>query len=634
MNVDDGTVVSSYRTVFAHLHVVGAGRAPELNARALSALITANGEATQALLRLCLDGLALRQDDEGRLVSAELTLPCRKDKVASAAARAAEPTWDERPDRKGKIVRKKWYGKGNSYALTRFTPESDTLTMRLFERYLGALDGKDKMYIHKLPANFFQAAFIQFLRLPFSGMPGIVVGPALKQTAEQVMSFVSLLQGGKQEAEFPSTAERNPERRRNDWESAVEALTKRTEPMEFVRARDHDPRAYDADDPRGDRYINITPEWIAFAESPFPARLPLKITPDFCALFRRRTEGRAKIPERLYICLDMFRGARTDTELGYLVEAGEFLWWHDHADEFSLVTTGGKINLAGLHPLLMVPLEYDRHDRFEQIIGAGRGIELITLKEHRNNRKGRRGHSRKRRLKTEDRLWRVDFSTTGKVNVPEWNERMLGLHFADEPVITWTLVERDGTISEEGRLSGNPILERGLAEKEKLEVLQQKGRWAERKFQPTLKTLTHELVRAIVLLAVEKRTGLAIEDIAWVDKRSGDSIANRRFSMWNFSRLPGLIEWLCVDIATREALPPVPMVVRVSDYLTRYTCPQCGFCRQAKQNEATAHTWRTGNTLHCRQCGFSGVVSQEDSSRLVARKGLEYALKKKGREQE
>lgn len=628
-----------HRTLCAHLHIAGEGNLPELHRQALSELITANGVATQKLLALALCGLVLRRDSEKKVTAAEITLPARADKKKRLAELASAPV-ARAPDTDRKIY------EGNSYRIVEFFPETGMFTVRVLERYPAVIGGKPKELTDKLPANFLQAVFTSFLALPFSGMPDMVVKPALKQTAEQILSYVLLTAGETQDAEQPNAADRHPASALASWQGGLAELTRRTEPMQYVRTKDVE--RFAEDDPRGERVINVTPEWIAFARSPFPARLPLKITPDCCAVFRCRTEGRAKDPDRLYLALDMFDGAGEETPIGKLASCEKLFWWRRHIPEFRPLPFWEGYRLRPARKLLMVPLEYDwrntkgnvragggaprQKGRFEDGLTAPRKICLVTLKEVRNTRRGRKNIARERRLAPGERLWRADFATSADVVVPPWSGRILGIHFSDDPVIAWALVDRVGAVLEEGTLAGNPILAAALDEKEKIERLQRRGKWVDRRFSEPIKTRTHVLARAIAELAVEKQAWLAIEEITWVKKRSGEAAANRRFSMWNYARLATLIGWLGLDIATRGAPHPAPLAATVSDYLGKYTCPACGACRKAKQDKETADTWREGNVLHCRKCGRKGPIPDGFVARLVALRGLEVALKREARQ--
>ncbi|OHA33988.1 MAG: hypothetical protein A3A22_04235 [Candidatus Taylorbacteria bacterium RIFCSPLOWO2_01_FULL_45_34b] len=645
-DTETSETLTSHRTVCAHLHVVGeTGSLPRLVEAALAELITLNGRATQALLSLAKNGLVLRRDKEENLIAAELTLPCRKNKYADVAAKAGEPILATRINNKGKLVTKKWYGEGNSYHIVRFTPETGMFTVRVFDRY--AFD-EELLHLHSevvfgsdlpkgikaktdsLPANFLQAVFTSFLELPFQGFPDIVVKPAMKQAAEQLLSYVQLEAGENQQAEYPDTNERDPELRLVEWQKSLHELSVRTEPFEFVRARDID--YYAETDRRGNRFVNITPEWTKFAESPFARRLPLKIPPEFCILLRRKTEGHAKIPNRIYLGLQIFDGVTPDSTLGVLATAedGKLFWWHDHLDEFSNLEGKPEPKLKNKPQLLMVSLEYDREQRFEESVGGDRKICLVTLKETRNFRRGRHGHTRTDRLPAGNTLWRADFATSAEVAAPKWNGRILGIHFQHNPVITWALMDHDAEVLEKGFIEGNAFLGKALDKQALNEYLQKGGKWVgDRSFGNKLKGITHTLASLIVRLAREKDAWIALEEISWVQKQSADSVANRRFSMWNYSRLATLIEWLGTDIATRDCGTAAPLAHKVSDYLTHFTCPECGACRKAGQKKEIADTVRAGDILTCRKCGFSGPIPDNFIAEFVAKKALERMLKKK-----
>lgn len=612
--------------MFAHLHIVGDEKLPNLHRQVFSELVTLNGVVTQKLLELCEGGLAFVRDKEEKVIQVTLTLPARADKTDSLQKKAlACPQMETREG-----IRKKYSGKGNSYGITTFEPTTNMFTVRLFETYEGTIDGKPKVFIDRLPANFLQAVFNSLTDLPseFSGLPDAIHLPALKQTAEQLLSYVLLTVEGSQDASVPSIGERNPHQRLGDWKQSLNAIAFRTKPFVFEEIPQN------GNGKKKVRFRNVTPEWEDFLRKPFAGRLPIKIPPQFFGVFWRTSEGtKGKCARRLYMALDL-KGLDPNTKLGQLVQENEhkLFWWRRHIESFEPVPFAQKFKMTAKKQLLVVPLEYDMQERFSGMLSDPlRKMCLLTLKETRNMRKGRKNRTGKRKLEAGDTLWRADFATSKEVSLPKWNGRILGIHFQDSPVISWALLNESGGLEDTGTLQGNPVLEQGLAEQEKLQEAQKQDRWVGgREFQKKLKTLTAEIARHIVLLAVEKQAWIALEDVQWVPKSGKDGALNRRYSMWNFSELPSKIEWLGIDIVARgDASQPAPLAGKISDYVTKFTCPQCGAIRKAKQKPEKADTLRhKDGTLECRKCSFKGVVAPEKSAQLVAEKGFDIMTKK------
>lgn len=613
--------------MFAHLHVVGDDTLPNLHRKVLAELITLNGVATQKLLAICEAGLHFEINAEKKVTRVTLEIPLRKDKVHLIDAKVhACPTEETRQDPRGRAVCKKYSGEGNSYGITAFNSDTNRFTVRLFETYTGTIDGKPKTFTDKLSANFLQAVFSSFFELPFSGVPDMIRIPSLKQTAEQLLSHVLLKVDGEQDAGVPSIGERNPHQREIDWRQSLDAIAFRTEPFvyEEVPANGKKKRV---------RFRNATPDWEDFLKKPFAARLPIKIPPQYFGVFWRTSEGtRGKRARRLYMAIDL-RGIQ-DSHLWRLLSENEdkLFWWRRHIKSFEPVPFAEKFKLTAKKHLIMIPLEYDMEERFSGMLSDPlRKMCLLTLKETRNTRKGRKNRNGNQTLKAGKALWRADFATSKEVSLPKWNCRILGIHFEDSPVMSWALLNKEGELEERGTLEGNPILESGLVKQETLQAAQKKDKWVgDRGFQQKLRTLTAEIARKIVLLAAEKDAWIVLEDIQWVPKSSKDSKLNRRYSMWNFSALPSKIEWLGIDIVARgEAPHPAPLACKVNDYVIKFTCPECDAIRKAGQKPDKADTIRTKEgALECRKCGFKGVIPPKRSALLVAQKGFATMIKK------
>ena len=86
---------------------------------------------------------------------------------------------------------------------------------------------------------------------------------------------VVLLTKVKGEVNFPTVEDRDPARRRQAYETALDALCHDLRPLNHVMLRDAYPGEYAADDPRGDKLIVHDDRWFAVTRSPEPHPIPL-----------------------------------------------------------------------------------------------------------------------------------------------------------------------------------------------------------------------------------------------------------------------------------------------------------------------------------------------------------------------
>lgn len=625
------------KTSEARLHTAGEGKLPALITETLVELETENGVLTQNyLLTAFLRGLHVQRDDERGCFLAELRLPTRPGKMKELKAKAASFV---REGRRYNAETKKWeWPKGNTYHIVAASKEGGcTLTVRILERFSATVGGVEKKFTESTSANFLQAVLKAYADFPLlNAAPEILWKPVTKQACEQILSHVRLKTGIEQEAGAPSTAPRHPNEKCGQWLQAVSALAANTEGFSYER------EAKERDGKRG-RLKNISPDWIAFASSPYPGRLPVKIEPEHFALYRRHWAGDGRDPNRIYLALRVFAGVGEETPLGHLRTAGEqkLFWWHRYLAEFVPLPPWKEKPLQADFDTIMVPLDCDDKGRFASGFEGGRKPCLLTLSERRvwNRHRQARSYSGHRHRSTErlaipERVFLAHFSTSAQVDsvLPK---RILGIHFSDKPVLAWALVTAEGMFLRMGRIEGNAPLEAGLLAKARLEERQGKLRWVGGwEFRGVIRERTLVLARQIVALALKHGAGLAVEQIEWVNKSSGSSLENRRFSMWNYGTLSVRIEWLGQDIATRElqgAWRPfqgrtAPVIDRPFDYWSAFTCPSCGACRKAKQEREVADTFLTPvaggkKLLTCRKCGYEGVVSPEEKARIVALRG-------------
>lgn len=614
------------RTFWARLHVAGEGRLPDLNRLALSQAVSGVGRAVQSILALLQDFSAIKTDDLG-VCSADVFVPMRPEDAERIARNINKPLAPIRSEAGAKESGRPRYR--NSYRLEEigFKNELRCLRFRIAARFFWQPRIQDQSKIlcdlDMLPAKFFQQVIASWLKPPIlQEIPKGLRNGVCQQAAQQFLSHIGLLNKPRiAKTAYPSTAERVPERRLDRWQTALKAVCADLNEFQYVKVRDLYPNHYDADDPRGDRLVNVDPNWIDFMRSPFVRPLPLNfIDSDAVIVYERRWQeavrgGRApRALQRLYAALPVFAGVSPDSALGRVMQDTKLFWWRRHLEEFTALPAWAGARLRADAPCLVVPLEYDpdrgpdKPSRFRQAFAGldGRRVNWSVLVQR---------HERHQ----PNPEWQIHFATSKEV-VAAVRSNVLGIHFQDDPIIAWTLVDGADRIIKEGQWQGNEILAQGLAEKLALEKNQRAMRWiGGQTFAADLKRRAFEVAHRIVDFAVRYDANLALEEITWVDKMGSDSTANKRFSMWNFSQLASLIEWLGLERPT----PPVMTLRHVNDYLLKYTCPKCGACRKGKETIEQAATWRSNGLFQCRKCGFTGVIPEADQARLVARLGAE-----------
>ena len=333
--------------------------------------------------------------------------------------------------------------------------------------------------------------------------------------------------------------------------------------------------------------------------------------------FRHRRSP--KEHRQLYAALPIFRNVSAGSRLAELACDPALGWWKKYVAEFHALGAWEGKTLNPRHDFLVLPLEHG-HDAvrdgypgwFEQGL-SGRGGRAVnwSLVVQRQKRVGERAATP---------IWEIHFATS-RVVVPVLRPHVLGIHFVLEG-IWWVLTDKDGATLEKGILGDDKVLTQALQEKARLEELQGQLRWVgDRRSARSIQTRTYEVARSILALAREHDANLAIEKIDWVDKRRGGPEANRIYSMWNYADLAKLVEWLGLEDAqdVEDGDNGTVLTLRwVSDYVLRYTCPQCKACRKARQTKENADTWLEGEVLECRKCGFKGEVPNEFKAGLVA----------------
>lgn len=608
------------RTLTAALHTD-----KSIEDRILNAATYVGSYAVQSILSATKRYLQLQKDDAGLMI-VDLELPL----IHRDSKRAIRNTAKERrrasPNAGPKSKSRPQYK--NSYRMEEITTRDgkEYGVFRIAERFSWETRGGTRSEIDHIPALYLQQVIMSWMRpyqlddCPAPLRPGIC-----QQAAQQLLSHIGLLAYGKMpQVAYPTLEERRPEVRLQQWRDALARISRKIDPFEYAQARELFPWRYDADDPRGDRSIIKDPDWLEFIHSPFPKPFPLNFVASAAVVLYERTwqeilkNGKSRINRRVYAALPLFDSIPPENPLGILAQEYDF-WWRERLNEFRPLGAWHGMALDPQKSLVLIPLDYDadqerRQSRFRSML-EGRGGRKVnwSLAVKRYYRRGEKQCSR----------WELHVVTSREIT-PVPNPFVLGVHFAVIPIIFWALTDRSGNILEVGRIDGNPILSQTIAEKLYLEKEQKQLRWVgNRVFGDQLKQRTLTVCREILALAAAKNASIALEKIIWVDKRTGDTDTNQRFSLWNYGQLAKHIKWLGLERSDAQGHGSVEVIREVSDYILRYTCPQCGACRAGGAPPERSATVRTGDVLTCRRCGFSGAVPDDHQARLVARLGAE-----------
>lgn len=395
-----------------------------------------------------------------------------------------------------------------------------------------------QFFLRALPAEMFAL-------VPEPLRPGTT-----QEVGQQLCSHLMLADSGAVAlAAFPTTEQRNPQLRRAAWEAALNRVCRRVTPFPYEKARDVNPAKYRADDPRGDRTVNVDPDWHVVVGSQEPRRTPLLfVTGGSVRLYRRvwtrpgRRPGSPARTSRATFAAIPVGAAFLDTlesKLRFAVN-----WWQqpDVLRTFTPLLPEHR-TLKATDKVLVVPLAYGRKRTEQRTLPA---LSHLPVQWARLvHRAYRRGEEREK--------WFLQL-TIGYAAPRPFPPRVLGVHFDLDNAYYWALAEDRGEGQEpiflaEGQVVGNPILARGLGEKEGLEWDQARGRWVGGKvYAPALRMDTHRVVDDILRLAREKGAGeipagLGVERIHWVPKGEGPPDANRRFSAWNYGQLPTFLKY-------------------------------------------------------------------------------------------
>lgn len=614
-----------------------------LVAQVLTAAVTAAGEATRRLLELLWAREAIDRNRNGELQSVDLYLPLRSAERRARAEQLVAQARGVAPLEKGAEIAAKPQYK-NSYRMEEILErEGQTVVRcRLAERYWwvaegGAQKGQRMSRVDKINAKVgLQGLLKTWMSIDLSSVPTPLQAGVCQQAAQQFNSHIGLLAQDRKSS-FPSLLHRDPAERERQWRMSLSRLATSTHSLERQSAREVNPAKYSLDDPRGDRLVIVDPDWRIFAGSPRPERQPL--------LFVKQADVVVywcRLDRRLYAAVPVFAGVGLHSSLAHLAERREMQWWKRVVQEQAkerkrrpaarireaFVPLGlwrGK-RLSARRKVLLVHLETrDTRHIMKMLSGrGGRQINWCQISEKR----GTRGRRRNRQQ------WVLHLATSREV-MPRVRPNVLGVHFGTEPVLWWALMNAAGELLDEGSIEENEILTEGLRRQLRLQDEQGKQCWiGDKRFAKDLRRRTDEVAKQIVQLAVERDANLVLENIKWVEKRRGGPDLNRRHSMWNFSQLPHRVIWLGLERQLNRRSDPVVTVCKVSDFKLSHTCPSCGACRQSKQKPNKATTWRKGNVLHCRKCGYEGPVPDKSQAELLIRQGVVAAKKLRARLEE
>lgn len=403
---------------------------------------------------------------------------------------------------------------------------------------------------HLHPKFQLQQLFLKVLpeipdRVPKPLRPGMT-----QEVGQQLTSHLMLADSGTVAlAAYPTTEERDAIQRRAAWEGALARACHRAEPFPYQRARDLDPAKYRPEDPRGDREVNVDPDWRTVVRSPKARRSPLLyVRGGDVRLYRRvwkRPGTRPGDPPRAgratYAAIPVDPAFLESLPPDLRAAAG---WWQRPG----VLTTFSPLlavqgSLRPTDPILLVPLSYGRKRTERYIFPALARLPIQWVRlVHRTYRRG--GAHEK---------WFLQLTIGYAVPKP-FPKHVLGVHFGIDNVYYWALVEDRGVgqepaLIEEGRMEGNPILRHGLAEKDQLEWDQARERWVGGDvYAPALRGDTHLVADRILALARAKGTaalpsGIGVERIRFVPKGGGSPAENRRFSAWNYGQLRKIIAY-------------------------------------------------------------------------------------------
>lgn len=446
------------------------------------------------------------------------------------------PAWAQKlaatcPEIAMKFVRKEPYTIRIAWGVEKESTQDEVSTKRWEVKHLNVT-----MFLQQLMLQLADSECLQRVDSSLRGGVG-------QEVAQQLMSHIQLLDSGTvAKAEFPTVADRVQELKRKEWEDAVATVCTYASPFKRESARVLYLREYAADDKRGDRLINVDPEWARVLARPCVKHLPLlfvsgkNISVVELTLPRRHTiKGNSSTFTATYIVLPVSKAwaERLPDRVREKIS-----WWKDHGILETQRLLVGMKNLSSRTFALVIPISAGKKRFFNRVLPAlQRGLPLQWQRVIGRDYRRPRTH----------RKWFAQL-TIGYTNPSSMPEMAVGIHFGLTDMLWWALADKQGNIVDQGSIQGNAILDRSLAEKKKVEDRQRNGQYVGgRQYNKLLRSATYEVVNKIIEFAMSvaaDRTmpiGLGLETIRFVDKYSGSSAANARYSNWNYGQLCTMI---------------------------------------------------------------------------------------------
>lgn len=610
----------------------------EWKRRVLEQLTVLVSKATGETLARIERGLVVARDpeDETKVASADLTFSVN----AGCALRVQRLIAQDKRDAKTN----KPLPFTNAYRFTRCVPKEGQsgrflVTSRLAQGYWQ--ERRDRVGVSRrvhalsiIPVTTGLQQLIGTYLAPgaFRALPRALQAGVCQEAAQQAASYLGQLESGRVRGEvsFPTMEDRDPERRWHSYEEAVRALVRDLRPLDRARARDLYPGEYADSDPRGDRLIVCDARWMAVARSPDPPQIPLLFVQGGAVKIvegraqfeagvskrdrhRGRTEPRARVFASRPAAVQRKGGTELqawyaafpvlnaeDEEIQRIVAETERRPGRALDQQFQLMPIAGGGAYRRRPDHLLIPLSGDR-DRMERILKNG-AFQIAWS-----------------RLVCRRGEW--FFQITARVPVAKpatTTTKVLGVSFGIDAVATWALLDLNGTEISAGGLAPNEQILAFLREKRNLEWDQQKGRWiGGRRFSRQLESIAHRVANDLLDLACAHGAALAVEDVSYAQKSGRESATNVLFTAWNYGQLRRILGY-------KAPLAGLGTPVYASDYPIAFTCPACSAMRRKGETQENATTWREGDVLHCRKCGYSGVITPAERSRRVARHGLDF----------
>lgn len=593
--------------------------------------------AMQALLAFVRERLLVEPEDEAhRLRRATFTFPVSEAQADSIGRLLAQPL---KTTKAGAAVRYT-----NGYCFTQCVQGAGGIWMASAELAFGEWregkrrGAKPRFAVSIIPSTTaFQGLLHTYVGKPFLRiLPTALRAGVCQEVAQQVTSYLGQLASARVKVlpEFPTVEDRDPESRGREYRVAIETLYTDVRPFTHAKAREVRPGRYAEDDPRGDRLIVADPRWTRVLRSPHPHPIPLHFvkgdavqilegTHRFSAGVAKSDRHRGVREEnprvrasrspnvqkrgqtglrQYYAALPLCDGE--DPGLGALLNAPR----PKHGRGLDLALTPVPLMGEGAKrrkkETLLVPLSGDR-GRFVRIL---HNPSLTIAWSRIVERKGE---------------WFLQLTVRTRTPALAGLDRWLGITFGLDAVASWVLLDGEGRELDRDALTPNEHIARFLDEKKSLEWDQQRERWiGGTQYTRSLETIAHGVANQLIELAVGHRARLAIEEIAYVQKRGRDHERNVLFTAWNYGRLRRFLGYKAV-------LSGLPDVVTCGDYVAAFTCPNCGAMRRKGEDAESATTWREGNVLHCRKCDFAGELTPHDRARRVALHGIAWQEQRK-----